>query len=74
MCSAPRHRVTGRSLVALIRLRKRVRRRNKAGKPVGTGLGVNLGGRNIRMAQKRLQAAKVGAAIQHMGCETVPDT
>ena len=57
----------------MIRLRKRVRRRDQAGKPVGAGLGVNLRGRYIRMAEKRLQAAKVCAAIQHMCCETVPD-
>ena len=52
--ASPRHRVIGRSLVALIRLRKRVRRRDQAGKPVGAGLCVNLGGRYIRMAEKRL--------------------
>jgi hypothetical protein len=34
---------------------------------------VNLGGRDIRMAQHGLDTAQVGSAFEKMGGETMPD-
>ena len=61
------------SLIPLIRVRKRMRRGDKSCQPLGPGGGVYLGCRNIGMTKQCLQATKIGAAVQHMGREAMPD-